>query len=150
MPTTIPLPEPSPTNPNIPAVETGPPTRPLRRKAFNQHLQNERGAIKIHLNRFIANITTTTSTTAADRWRFLLAQREEKVQERVSKGKGSVQETFPDFWDEGREAEWLRKMWRVFLEGGVAGCKGGKAGMMGGREEDRDDDEEMVVGVKKE
>lgn len=38
----------------------------------------------------------------------------------------------------------------MFLEGGVAGWKSGKAGMVGERDEDRDDDEEMLVGVKKE
>ncbi|KAI6855251.1 hypothetical protein KC323_g8432 [Hortaea werneckii] len=154
MPTPTPLPHPSSPNPNNIPAETGPPTHSLRKREYIKHRNNERAAIRTHLDRFIANVTTTTSTAAAaDRWKFLLAQREEKVRERVSRGKGSVRELFPDFWDEGREAEWLRNGWRVFLEGGVDGCKSGKAGLgvVGREEEDRDDDEEMVVvGVQKE
>ncbi|KAI7121279.1 hypothetical protein KC337_g13332, partial [Hortaea werneckii] len=138
MPPTIPLPLPpqSPNNLNITpaaaAVETGPSTQLLRRKAYKQLLQNERAAIKTHLDRFIAATTTSTpssfsfsssssSEAATDRWRILLAQRAEKVRDRVSRGKGSVQATFPDFWDEGREVEWLKRGWREFLGGGAWG-----------------------------
>ncbi|KAI7464409.1 hypothetical protein KC357_g7929, partial [Hortaea werneckii] len=121
------LPTPLPQNPtsNNP-METGPPTHPLRRKAYTKHLYNERAAIKTHLDRFIAASSSSStlgsaSSEAADgRWRILLAQRAEKVRNRVSRGKGSVQATFPDFWDEGREVEWLKRGWREFLGGGAS------------------------------
>ncbi|KAI7231032.1 hypothetical protein KC330_g6646 [Hortaea werneckii] len=155
-----------PTPTNAPS-ETGPPTHPLRRKAYTQHLQNERAAIKTHLDRFTATTLTPTTTTgglspsssassseANKRWTLLLAQRAEKLRERVERGKVSVQEAFPEFWDSEREAAWLRRGWRGFLEGGGGadgdGC--GKGGLRVGRGEDRDDEEEMVgfMGVKKE
>ncbi|KAI7022827.1 hypothetical protein KC355_g1933 [Hortaea werneckii] len=188
MPTTH-LPTPSSQNPpptptNNPPSKTGPPTRPLRRKSYKQHIHNERNAIKKHLDRFIATTSTTTvasslgsssSTSSAElsssssasassseadkRWTLLLAQRAEKLRERVERGKGSTQNLFPEFWNSEREVAWLRRGWRGFLEGGggkavgsadVDGC--GKAGLVVGRGEDRDDEEEMVgfMGVKKE
>ncbi|KAI7266746.1 hypothetical protein KC345_g8108 [Hortaea werneckii] len=142
-------------NTNIPA-ETGPPIRPLRGKAYNKQLQNERTAIKTHLDRFISTSFATSSSSSSssepDRLRILLEQRTAKLRQRADSGKRSTRALFPDFWDFDKEVEWLRKGCRGFLEGGVYGCKGGKAGLgFGGRgEEDRDDDEEVVIGVKKE
>ncbi|KAI7310772.1 hypothetical protein KC326_g6572 [Hortaea werneckii] len=162
---------------NNAASETGPPTHPLRRKAYTQHLQNERAAIKTHLDRFIATTTTTSSTSSStissaeyrpseadERWKLLVEQRAGKVRERVERGKGSTEKEFPEFWDAEREVAWLRRGWRGFLEGGGGdkagkgvfgggadgdGC--GKGGLRTGRGEDRDDDEEeMFMGVKKE
>ncbi|GAB1744649.1 hypothetical protein NU219Hw_g2189t1 [Hortaea werneckii] len=190
MPTTVPLPPPptastntNPNNPNIPAAtetptETGPPTTPLRRKAYKQHLHNERAAIKTHLDRLITtysssssspsfpSTSTSTSTSSfssshsseTNRWHLLQSHRAEKLHERVKRGKGSVQALFPEFWDAEGELAWLRRGWRGFLLGVGDGDKGrggvglGKGGLRVGRGEDRDDEEEvgLVVGVKKE
>ena len=109
--------------------------RIARRTAFQKLQSNERSAVDKLLNYFIQNDRKAGLTAGEDRFQMLRKKRQEKLDERIGQGKGSIETVFPKLYNQATEERWLRQKFSIYLDGN------GRGGMA----EDQDDEEDVPV-----
>jgi len=109
--------------------------RIARKTAFQKLQSNERSAVNKLLNCFIQNDRKASLTAGEDRFQMLLKKRQEKLDERIGQGKGSVETVFPELYSQATEERWMRQKFSIYLDGD------GRGGMA----EDQDDEEDVPV-----